>query len=289
MRKKAARTVADYLVITLGVSLFALAFNLFLQPNKISPGGVSGIAMIINTLTGLLSIGQLIIIINIPLFLLAWKNLGRKFVVRSLFGMLASSAAIDLFALFTPAIDTEPLVAALFGGVLGGLGIGLVFTKGATTGGSDIGARLIKLKINHMSIGKLMLAIDVVVSIVSGVAFRDINRTLYAIITLYTSSIVMDGVVYGFEFSKVAYIISDAYQKLDAAIVEKLGRGATILHGEGGYTGREKNVILCAIKRQQITLLKDLVNEIDPDAFVIITEAHQVLGDGFDRYEKNQL
>lgn len=279
---------ADYALILLGAVVYGLAFNLFLEPNNISPGGLSGIAMIIRSLTNIFSIGTIIVVLNIPLFLAGWRKLGKAFVIKSLLGMLASSVMIDLLN-HLPPVKTDSLLAAIYGGLLMGAGLGLVLLSGATTGGVDIAARLLKLKFRNVSMGRLILLIDFLVAVLSGIAFSDINRALYSIIALYVSSIVMDGVIYGFEFSKVAYIISDDYNKMADAISQKLQRGATFLNGTGAYTGKDKKVVLCVIKRQQVAELKDLVREVDPTAFLIITEAHQVIGDGFDSHYKEEL
>ncbi len=288
-KKNAIRTgILDVLLIIFGSTLYAFAFDLFLSPNDINGGGVSGAAMVFCRLTGLGTVGTVSIFINIPLFVAGYRRLGKKFFFGSLLGMLVSSAMIDVIALL-PTPDTEPLLGALYGGVLGGLGIGLVIARGASTGGVDIAARLLKHKFRNMSMGHLMLAVDGVVVILTGITFRDINAVLYCAVTLYVSSIALDGMVYGFEYSKVAMIISDQYEAIAKNIDMKLGRGATYLKGEGSYERTEKMVVLCAVKRQQLAELKDAVTEVDPEAFVIVQEAHQVLGSGFERYSKDEL
>ena len=287
-RSKARELFLDVLLILFGSAVYAVAFDLFLAPNEINGGGVSGAAMVFCKLTGLGTVGVVSIVINVPLFLAGWRRLGRKFFLGSLLGMLVSAVLIDVLAA-VPVPKTEPLLGALYGGVLSGLGIGLVFTRGASTGGVDIAARLLKQRLRNMSMGHLMLAVDGVVVVLTGVAFRDVNAVLYCAVTLYVSSITLDGMVYGFEYSKVALIISDHYEAIAKNIDEKLGRGATYLKGEGSYERTEKMVVLCAVKRQQLAELKDAVTEIDPDAFVIVQEAHQVLGSGFERYSKDGL
>lgn len=287
-REKLRALALDVLLITLGSALYALAFDFFLAPNDINGGGVSGAAMVFCKLTGLGSVGVISIIINVPLFLAGWKRLGRKFFLGSLLGMVVSSVLIDVLAL-VPAPETEPLLGAIYGGVLSGLGIGLVFARGASTGGVDIAVRLLKQRLRNMSMGHLMLAVDGIVVVLTGIAFADINVVLYCAVTLYVSSIALDGMVYGFEYSKVALIISDHYEAIAKNIDQKLGRGATYLKGEGSYERTEKMVVLCAVKRQQLAELKDAVVEVDPEAFVIVQEAHQVLGYGFERYSSDSL
>jgi uncharacterized membrane-anchored protein YitT (DUF2179 family) len=280
--------VKDILMITFGSALYAFAFDLFLAPNEINGGGVSGAAMVICELTGLGSIGLISIIINIPLFVAGYHRLGRKFFFGSLLGMLVNSVMFDVFALI-PAPQTEPLLGALYGGLIGGVGIGLVFRCGASTGGVDIAARLLKQRFRNMSMGHLMMAVDLVIVALTGLVYQDLNVILYCAVTLYVMSIALDGVVYSFEYSKVALIITDHHEDVAKNINEKLDRGATFLKGEGSYTRQEKTVVLCAVRRQQLAELKEAVAEVDPNAFVIVQEAHQVLGEGFERYSKDSL
>ena len=287
-RSKARELFLDVLLIMFGSAVYAVAFDLFLAPNEINGGGVSGAAMVFCKLTGLGTVGVVSIVINVPLFLAGWRRLGRKFFLGSLLGMLVSSVLIDVLAA-VPAPKTEPLLGALYGGVLSGLGIGLVFTRGASTGGVDIAARLLKQRLRNMSMGHLMLAVDGVVVVLTGVAFRDVNAVLYCAVTLYVSSITLDGMVYGFEYSKVALIITEKYEAIATAIDSQLDRGVTLLKGQGYYKRQDKMVLLSAVKRKQLAELKALVMDIDPDAFIILQDAHQVLGDGFKRYDRNEL
>lgn len=276
-------------LILLGSAMFALGFDLFLEPNGINCGGVSGLAMVILKLKNFTTVGVLSAAINIPLFLLGLKQVGKRFFFGSLLGMLTSSLFIDLFAKFLPSFHTDVLVGAIFGGVIIGAGIGIVFCAEASTGGTDILGRLIKKVLRNIPIGKVMLAMDLIVVTLTGIVFKDINNALYSAITLYVSSMVLDAVVYGLDYSKVAWIVSDQYEQIAKAIDTELGRGITMIHSRGFYSRKDKSMLLCAIKKQQVAELKELVNDIDPDAFVILQEAHQVLGDGFKRYNKNDL
>lgn len=287
MLNKSFKTrVVDIIIILLGAAISALSFNLFLEPHKISPGGISGIALIINSLTGFLSVGLLIIIFNIPLFILAWRKLGHEFVALSLIGTVAISLLIDAFS-FLGAVGDDSLLAAVYGGLLSGVGLGLVFSRGATTGGVDIAARLLKLRFRHISMGKLILALDFIIAAASAVAFSDINRMLYAMIALYVSSIVIDGVIYGFDFSKVAYIISNSPEEIACGVEERLQRGVTLLQGRGHYSGEQKEVLLVVVKSQQIADLRDIVKTADPDSFMIVMQAHRVVGFGFDSFDND--
>ena len=272
----------------LGSAIFALGFSLFLGPNDMSAGGISGLALIFVELTGVGTVGMLSILINLPLFILGGVKIGRRFFAGSLLGMVLSSVLIDLFALI-PFPVVEPLIGVLYGGVVCGLGLGVVFVCGTSTGGSDILVRLLKLKYRNVPIGQISLCFDAVVVALTGLVFHDISKALYTGVTVFVSSKVIDAVVYRFDYSKVALIISGEYQAIAEAIGTRLDRGATFLHGEGSYSHKETKVVLAAIKKQQLAELKELVMQIDPNAFVILQEAHQVLGDGFSRYHKHSL
>lgn len=272
----------------LGSALFAFGFSCFLMPNEISTGGISGLALVAVELLKFGSVGSLSVLINLPLFLIAGLKIGRRFFFGSLTGMLCSSALIDAFALL-PMPATEPLLGALYGGALCGLGLGTVFAAGASTGGSDIVVRLLKLRYRDVPIGQISMCFDALVAVITGIVFRDLNKALYTGVTVFLCGKVMDMVVYRFDYSKVALIMTKEHQKIAEGINNRLDRGATFLHGEGSYTHQRLMVVLTAVKRQQITELKELVMEIDPNAFVIVQEAHQVLGDGFSQYHRNAL
>lgn len=272
----------------LGSALFALGFDLFLLPHELNAGGISGLAMVIRQVLPFASVGMIQIILNLPLFLLGGMKIGKKFFIGSLLGMAASSLFIDLFSA-VPVPKTEPLLALLYGSLMCGAGIGAVFACGTSTGGSDILVRLLKLRFRNVPVGQIGMCIDLMVALLTGLVFRDVTRTLYTAVAVFITCKVMDAVIYRFDYSKVALIISEHYEAIAAAVGEKLGRGTTYLYGEGAYTGKQTKVVLVAIKRQQFSELKELVTDIDSNAFIIVQEAHQVLGDGFTRYSKNAL
>lgn len=278
-----------WIAVTIGGSaLFAAGFSLFLQPNDLNSGGISGLAMVLVELLGFGSVGSLSIVVNLPLFVLGGLKIGKKFFTGSLIGMLFSSVLIDVFAL-VPMPPTEPLIGALYGGVICGFGLGVVFVCGSSTGGSDILARLLKLKYRNVPIGQITMAFDAFVVILTGLVFQDVSKALYTGVTVFITGKMIDAVVYRFDYSKVALIISREHTAIARAIGDRLDRGATLLHAEGSYTHNQTMVVLTAVKKQQITELKELVMDIDPEAFVIVQEAHQVLGDGFSRYSQNSL
>ena len=271
-----------------GSLIFSVGFAFFLQPNDMSPGGISGLALVITELLGFGSVGTLSILINLPLFVLGGLKIGKRFFIGSLLGMLLSSVMIDVFALLniTP---VEPLLGVLYGGVICGLGLGMVFVSGTSTGGSDILVRLLKLRYRNVPIGQISMSFDAIVVILTGLVFRDVTKALYTGVTVFLCGKVIDGVVYRFDYSTVALIVSKEYDAIAEAIGRKLDRGATFLHGEGSYSHVPTKVVLAAVKKQQLAELKELVVEQDPNAFIIVQEAHQVLGDGFSRYNKHSL
>ena len=274
--------------IIVGSCLFALGFDLFLEPHSINAGGISGLAQIVVHLLGGGTVGLVMILVNLPLFAIGGLKIGKKFFAGSLIGMISSSVALDLMGRI-PAPEAEPLLAALYGGVICGLGLGLVFSTGASTGGSDIIVRLLKRKWQNVPIGTINIFFDLTVACLTGLAFWDISSALYSGVAIVVTGQIIDAVVYRFDYSRVALIISEQHDQIAREIDKQLERGATYLHGEGSYTQKPTKVVLTAVKKQQLAELKRLVVEIDPNAFIIVQEAHQVLGDGFSRYSKDAL
>ncbi len=287
--KQVKRYVVPYLWITVASAIYALGFNWCYEPNLIGFGGITGVGQIINYLLPWAPIGAVVIILNIPLFLLGWKLLGGHLLVSSLYAMFVSSLFIDLFHLLFTFRPMEPILGCIFGGVIMGGSLGIVFLQGATTGGTDLLARLLKLRVAWLPMGRLLMMIDLVVIVAVAVTFRNLYSALYGLVALFISSFVMDQVLYGMDNVKVAYIISDAYEAITAAIIHDMDRGVTILNGRGGWSGKEKQVLMVAFKQRQIVELKQTVKELDPAAFLIVCEAHEVLGDGFRTYQKDDL
>lgn len=277
------------LLITLASLVYALSFVWCFDPTGIAFGGITGIAQIINKLLPAVPVGVTVIVLNIPLFLLGWRLIGGKLLVSSLYAMAVSSLFIDLLSSLRAWEPMDPLLSCIFGGLLLGGSLGVIFLQGATTGGTDLAARLLKLRLAWLPMGKLLLAIDLGVIILVALFFRNLNTALYGFIALYISTLAMDGILYGLDTAKVAYIISDRNDEICSAIVHDLDRGVTILQGRGAYTGADKKVLMCAFKQREIAAIKASVKGIDPDAFLIVCNAHEVLGDGFRQYSKNSL
>ena len=280
--------VKSYVVITLGSLLYALAYNIFYAPNLVAMGGLTGLGQVLNAVIPALPVGTTVFVMNVPLFFLGWKFIGGHLLVSSLYAMTFSSFAIDVLDMIYQFPPMDTMLAAIFGGALLGAGIGLVFSKGATTGGTDLIARLLKLKFAWLPMGTLVLIPDFIVIVLAALAFGKVESALYGLVSLFITTKVMDMVLYGLDSSKVAYIISDSCKEITAAVMA-MDRGATILHGEGAWSGDEKKVLMVAFKQKEIVPLKEKVNEIDPRAFLIVCDAHDVLGEGFRTYSKDDI
>lgn len=281
--------IKPFFWLALASAIYALGFNCFYKPNGIAFGGLTGLAQVVNHFFPWAPIGTVVIVMNIPLFLLGWRLLGGHLLVSSLFAMATSSIFIDLLDRIYVFPPMEPILGCIFGGVTLGVSLGIVFLQGATTGGTDLIARLLKLKAAWLPMGQLVMMIDLISITTAAVAFRSLSSALYGLIGIYITGIMMDKVLYGLDNAKVAYIISDAYHEIAQSIVRDLDRGVTILHGEGAYSGCNKQVLMCAFKQRQIVHIKKIVKELDPTAFIIVCEAHEVLGDGFRDYKQNDI
>lgn len=281
--------IKSYAIIALGSLIFALGFDWFFAPNQIAMGGVTGLAQVINVLIPALSVGILTIILNIPLFLAGWKLIGFHLLASSLFSMAVSSVAIDVIAAWYTFPPMDPLLACLCGGAVMGAGFGLVFAQGATTGGTDIVARLLKLRFPWLPMGKLLLVPDGVVLALAAVAFGQVETALYGAVALAVMAKVMDAVLYGTDASKVAIIVSDRWREIADVLLREQDRGVTILRGQGAYTGAEKQVLMVAFPQKEIVQLKRTIRDLDSSAFLIVCNAHEVLGEGFGDYHKEEL
>lgn len=282
------RLAYEWGVLVLGCAIFALGFNWFVGPNQFSIGGLTGIGQIVNAIIPQIPIGIMTIALNVPLFILGWIFLGKRAVFRSLVAMVLSSLMLDGIAMVHTFEPMDPMLASVYGGVFLGISMGILMLVNTTTGGTELGARLLKFPFPHLSIGKLCLMIDVVVVSAYAAVFHNIVNAMYGIVALYISSIVMDYIIYGFRTAEVVYIISTKYEEITEKLLE-MDRGVTLLDGTGAYSKKGCKVIMCAMKRSQIVPAKLLVSEIDPDAFIIVCKANEVLGEGFGEYTKDSI
>ncbi|MHB1127716.1 MAG: YitT family protein [Bacillota bacterium] len=272
------RTFLDYLGITVGSAIVALGLVWFLIPHKIAAGGVSGLATVLYYLFSW-PVGVSMLVLNIPLFVAGIRKLGIPFGIRTLFGTLVLSLLIDVLQLRVVAPTQNPLLASIYGGVLVGIGLGLVFRSRGTTGGTDLAAQLFHGHL-RVSIGQTLLVIDALVIGLAAVVFG-LELALYALIALFATSWMVDIVQEGLGYAKAALVITNCAEEISHMVLEHLDRGATILEGRGAYTGQQREVLLVVVSRAEVTRLKSFVYEVDPRAFVIVTEVHEALGEGF--------
>lgn len=273
------KTVIEIAGVTLGVLLTALGLDIFLIPSKIAAGGVSGIATVLHYILHV-PVGMTMLLLNIPLFIMGVYRLGMKFGFRSLYGTISLSLLVDGLAPYMPVPTRDPLLASIFGGVLVGLGLGLVFKYRGTTGGTDLAAAVIRTY-TGANVGQLLFMVDAFVVLAAGFAFKSWELAMYALITIFITAWLIDMVQEGFSYAKAFYIISSQPEKMTAAVLQEINRGATVLRGRGAYSGTDRDVLLVVVNRSEVTRLKDLIYEIDSKAFVILTDAHEVLGEGF--------
>lgn len=269
----------QYAGITLGTLITALGLNLFLIPNKIAAGGVSGLATIVYFVAGW-PVGLTILAINIPLFLLGLKVLGARYGVGTLYGAVALAVGIEVTAPLVPVLTRDFLLASLYGGVVTGIGLGLVFRFRGNTAGTMLLAAIIS-KLYGIRVGQSLLIADFLVIVLAGVAFKSPELAMYALITIFVTAQIIDLVQEGPSTAKAFIIMTEAPQKVGDAILYELDRGVTYLNGRGGYTNQERDLLLCVVAMDEVTALKEMVVKHDPRAFVIVTDAHEVMGEGF--------
>ena len=282
----------DFFMILVGSICYAVAIGMFSAPNDIAPGGLTGIATLLNYASVTwnwpfeLPIGITTIAMNVPLIIAAWFVLNRSMAVRTLIGIAVSSVLTDLF---TPYLENlylvedgkNPILVCIFGGALLGLGVGLILRRGGTTGGSEVISRLLEKKYPHMSVGTLILVVDAIVITISAVVYQRIEQALYAVVFVFVGSQIIDRVVYGGRSGKMVLISSQKQPEISHAIMTKVQRGVTLLKAQGGYSGNDQNMILCAVRKDEVFRLRQTVFEIDPDAFLMLLSTDEVRGLGF--------
>ncbi len=279
--------VVDILLIIVGATVYSAGINCFTAPNEIAPGGVGGLATVISYLSGhKIGIGLVFGLINIPLVIAGFIKLGKKMMFKTLIAVVVATICTDYVSGFFPTYVGDRIIAAVFGGLLIGAGIGLVYTRDGTTGGTDIINKLIQKAKPHLSLGFIMMITDAVVVLISILVYGNLESGLYAIIAIFVSSKVMDMLLYGGREGKAVLIFSEKSAEIGQAIIDSISRGATFLKGEGVYTHSDKNVICCAVHKNEYVKLKRLVKEIDDHAFIITATADEVLGEGFHEIEQ---
>ena len=281
MQHHSARDIVrEWALIFAGAALYAVGYSFFFYPNGIVPGGVTGIATIVNYLTDL-PVGVVSMVINIPLFAFGWKHFGRRFILFSFAATVLIYVFVDSFALLNAAATDNILLASTIGACLNGMGLGCAYLSGATTGGVDIVAKVLRQKYPYINFGTLIMLINVVIIGAYGLIFNHWEAVMFTVIAQFVVSRSIDTVLYGLDTSRVCYLISEKSSELDEAITATMHRGVTKLHGQGGYTGKPRDVLMCVIKKREITALRKIVKAVDPGAFFIVTDAKDVFGNGF--------
>lgn len=284
--KRITTSAAEMLMCIAGTFMYALAVSLFVTPLKFAAGGVTGLGILVNYLVPFISTGTFVFVANIPLFIIAWRKFGFRFIARTVFSTALMSGFIDIISYFANRYDLffhgeEKLVGAIFGGIIAGAGLGVVFLGGATTGGLDILARLLRLKFPHFSVGKLILICDFVVVVLSGFVYKSVESVLYSIIIIFLSSIAVDYVVAGRSHSKLMFIMTDSYEQVTRDIIAVCGRGVSIIPAQGGYTGQDRKLLMCVVRAHEVSRVRSVVASYDKQPFIIITDSSEVLGQGF--------
>lgn len=272
----------DILFIIAGTALAALAIDVFLEPNHISPGGMTGVATALNYLTDLPA-GVVLIMINIPLVAFAAKQIGAKFLIKTAAATVLLSVMLDLFAVLLPTYTGNRLLAAIYGGVLSGTGLAMVFLRGGTTGGTDIIAKLVNLRYPHFSIGRVLLIFDAAVCVFAAAVYRDVETALYSVVVLFASSRLLDSILYGGDKGKLFYIFTRSTDEVAARIMKDMNRGVTLISATGAYSGEQRPMLLCAVRYYQSAELRRIVHQCDSDAFMVVAPADEILGYGFRR------
>lgn len=278
-KKSLKRRLLDYVVLTAAAFLYSVAISLFLDPNSLAPGGVTGVSIILNRVLKVPT-GTWIFIINIPILVVGMWKFGWRFILSTIY----CTALISIFTNFLSsvgAVTNDPFPAAVAGGSLMAVSLGLIFRSGATSGGTDIIVKLLRIKYPHLKTGFLFLVLDAVVVAVSAFVFQNIDAALYAGVVVIINSALLDVVLYGRDGAKMMFIISDNYKRIAARMLEEMDIGVTYISGSGAYSGRDKEIIMCVMKKQRSHMAEEIVRKEDPNAFMIVTGATEIYGEGY--------
>lgn len=281
-----------FVLMTVGAFVYAFAIAVFLDPNHLAPGGVSGLSIIINSVLDI-GTGVWIFVINIPIMIIGLIVFKFRFLINTVYVTALSSAIIEVidrcFSHLIPDMHDHLLIAAAAGGALVALGIGLVFRGGGSTGGFDIIVKLLRRKFRHMKTGALYLVLDCTVLTLSAIVFHDVLIAMYAAVTVFTNSTVLDIVLYGKDNAKMVYIVTDSPDTVSERLMKEVETGVTLLHGEGAYTKKNKKVLMCVLHDHQYPMLRDIVKQEDKNAFLIVTKATEIFGEGYKNHYAEEL
>ncbi len=291
-QKQVVKKIFRYVFITFTAALYAVGIALFLNPNNLAPGGISGIAIILKKMfPGLPGVGMLILLINIPILAVGIKKFGIKFILSTMYSLIVSSVLIDILPMVfnVNSITDNKMLASVIGGATFGLGMGLMFRLDTTTGGLDIIVKIIKQKKPHLKTGQIYFLLDVVILAASAMAFKDVEVALYAAIAIYVSTVVMDRAIYGGDEATLVYIISEKRELIARRMMKEVNVGATMIQAKGAYSNETTEVIMCVMKKQTLVKVRNILKQTDSGAFMIVSSANEVFGQGFKDHFKTEI
>ncbi len=280
MKKQVIKTVIDTLLYFVGCFIYSSAVTMFISANKISPGGLTGIATALNYLFKIPS-GIMLFALNVPILIVGYKKLGGFFIAKTAAVTVILSFSLSVTDAFLPSFEIDKILAAVFGGILMGAGLSIIMLRGASTGGVDIPAKLINRRYRHLTVGRIILIIDAIVIALAALVYRNIESALYSVIALYASSRVMDIVLYGADKGKMVYIVTKNPKAVCKDINQRLRRGVTVINAKGGYTGEERALLLCTVRRHEVAGIYETVENYDRKAFIVVADAGEIIGEGF--------
>ncbi len=277
------RYIKDILYWVVGCGIYSFAVASLLTPNEISPGGFTGVATAVSFLSGLPS-GTVLLALNIPLLIIAFKKLGGGFILKTVAVTFLLSFFLNIAEGVSPKFQLNPILAAVFGGIISGFGLSLILLRGATTGGVDIIAMLINSKKRHFSLGRIIMLFDFGVIALAALSYGNIESALYSVITIYAATQIMDGVLYGGDRGKILFIVSREGKKIAEAVGSSLKRGITVMSAKGGFTGNENNLLFCAVRKHEVSAILEIIRNLDENAFTVVSDAGEIIGQGFKKY-----
>ena len=283
MRSRVKKTTVDILYFFAGAIIYSVSVNMFLSPNGISPGGFTGVAAVINHITNIPT-GTMLFIFNIPVLILGYIKMGSVFILKTSFVTVLVSLSLDISASLSPIIRADGILVSMFGGILMGIGLSLILLRGATTGGIDIIAKFVNRKYRHLSVGKIILMADGIVILLNALVYKNAESALYSIVAMYMGTRLMDVLLYGADKGKIIYIITNSPDEICNEINHSVGRGVTKLSVIGGYTGETKIMLMCTVRVHEVAAIHDLVKQYDDRAFMVVSDAGEIIGEGFKGY-----
>ena len=283
MRSRVKKTTVDILYFFAGAIIYSVSVNMFLSPNGISPGGFTGVAAVINHITNIPT-GTMLFIFNIPVLILGYIKMGGVFILKTSFVTVLVSLSLDISASLSPIIRADGILVSMFGGILMGIWLSLILLRGATTGGIDIIAKFVNRKYRHLSVGKIILMADGIVILLNALVYKNAESALYSIVAMYMGTRLMDVLLYGADKGKIIYIITNSPDEICNEINHSVGRGVTKLSVIGGYTGETKIMLMCTVRVHEVAAIHDLVKQYDDRAFMVVSDAGEIIGEGFKGY-----